>query len=539
MTTLYHFTSRWVLPKILREGINRGDVPIRPGVNWPEEGHGFSAPWLTDDPSWENQRGWTEFSILDKREVRLTVEIPEGAKNLVTWQWICEEYEVPEYWRIALETKGLRESGLYVYLTGIPTKWIKKVEIREGLSPLNALALPPNFHFLCNNHNSPAKPGPSKWKVITRTAFIRDAGNWIRSPNMSFPWSDMPVPLLRTLANANPNVAAQAGAAFCEKSGINLFLESTRKQVPALLPALLTMSGVSRWLNSKRMIIDISRQSCELLTAWEERFEGLPVVFGRAPWHKGVMFRVIYDAPGEEPAPLKIMMYMEPLEGEQAGVRFCVWVQGIHRRWCTVLPHPLLVGGTVSDLDTYTRMDRMLRTKPGLAIMEDGTRLDLGRLRRAGINAMAAIYADPTIVLGSRKAPRKNRSKRAGPVNKVRRLTLSYDGARLVTRRWVILPTEPQTEKIEHAPHKTPCEHQVQPHQWRVWVNTPKVHEKVLGTRTKQRKKKDGTIFTYTQYRVSRLRGKNGAFTRGKGIEPRHARIVTGVTDLNMPGSGV
>jgi hypothetical protein len=524
--TLYHFTSRWALPRILREGLLRGDVPVSPS-------RGFMAPWLTSDPLWSAQ-DWQSGSFLGKAEVRITVSVDTA--RLQSWGQIVEKFDVSEVWSDAMVAAGGKRPGAewFVHMGVVPVRQFTKWELRPGAHrPLDPTELPLTFAKI-KNAGTMKRPGKTVWTSETRRSFIQRSENWVRSPDMQFPWSDMPAALLATLSRAKPAEASEAGVVYCEEHGIDIRGgvpdHPSYAHIDKRLAARMTMAGVGRWLNSrKRSIIDISAQGVQLLGAWEERFQGLPLVF-RDPWRRGVMFRL-------ETETLPLLVYVEPMEGEEAGVRYVMWVQDGGKRWGTVLPRS--ADGVSDVLDTYTASDRALGVKNKLAITADGARLDLKTLRRVCINALAAMHEDPSIILGSRKAPRKNRAKKAGPVNKVRRLTLSYDGARLVMRRWVILPTEPQIVKIKHGPHKSPCEHDVEPHYWRPWVNTPKADEKVLGTRTKTRVR-DGKTTDYTQFRVKRWRGNPDGtpFKRGTGLKPRRARLVTGVSDLSLPEAG-
>jgi len=520
MKTLYHFTSRWVLPRILQKGITRGDVPIHPGETGnPEDGIGFSAPWLTADKGWDEQLSWTALSILNKQEVRLTVEVEETDPNLISWEQLCEKYQIPGYWQSALRTDPDKHDW-YIYLGGIPPQMIKQVEVLKGLRPLSALDLPTDFHYFSNDKNSPVRPGPSKLTKITRPNWVKETGNWVRSPNMKYPWSDMPTPLLRVLLGSSPEVASQHGRDYCEKRGINLAQDSPDQ----LCPAMITMEGVARWLHSSRKIVEVSKLSSKLLEAWEPRFTALPFVEEK-PWQYGLMFQM-EDA----------LMYAEPMMGREPGIRFAIWCKFPGGVWGTVSARDRQEGEWMT-CDTYTSLDHMLKSRSTLAIQPDGARLDLGKLRRVAINALAAVNENPrVIVAGKRKAPRSKGKE--GGVSRAKRMVLDFDAARLITKRWVILPTPPPTEKIQHKDHKSPCLHEVEPHMWRVWVNTPKAHEKVLETR--ERKDRKGN--TYYQYRVSRKRGKGGAYARGgRGADPVGAestRLVVGVEDLNMPGGG-
>jgi len=344
-----------------------------------------------------------------------------------------------------------------------------------------------------------------------------------------YPWSDMPMPLLRLLAGAHPDMAAERGAVYLRGKGVDFqggIPDDFRYgDVDRTVPAMITMSGVSRWLNGDRSIIDISAMSGKLLGDWEPRFEGLPVI-PESPWKKGTVF--CFEEWG-------CAMYVEPLDGEEPGIRYAVWIRDAHGTWGTVLPRHL--GSTVltvpGTLEIYNRLDHSLGTKSTLAIGEFGDRVPLGKIRRVAVNALSALNEDPQILLGKRKAPRHNRRKRMSLKAAVQNFTLSHDGARLVMRRWAVDSSEPQTEKIEHSQHKSPCLHTVQPHKWRIWVNTPEVNEVVIETREKQRTTRKGDVIIYTQYRVSRLRGKDGSYARGKGTPERRSRIIVGPEDLN------
>lgn len=343
---------------------------------------------------------------------------------------------------------------------------------------------------------------------------------------MPYPWSDMPKPLVRTLASCDPSRAVEIGVKLCATRGIDMNL--AYNGIDRSYPVFLTMSGLCRWMHSKRRLVDVSSKAFELLDAWEPRFMALPLLRSD-PWKNGLLLRF-------EDEPLQPMMYVEPMEGGDPGIRYVVWMRHEDGSWGTVVPDGLRLSQVAdSEIDSYTHLLHLMGKKSPLAVWEDSeVRLDLGKLRRVAVNALAAFNEDPQVlVMGSRKAPRRNRDK-AGPVRKVSRLTLSYDAACLVTRRWIILPTEEQQEKIDHRQHKSPCLHTVDPHYWRVWVNTPKVGEKVLETREKTRVKGSKTV-TYIQYRVKRLRGKDGAYSRGKGEPtPTSTRLVVGPEDINV-----
>ncbi|OHD21613.1 MAG: hypothetical protein A2Y38_02225 [Spirochaetes bacterium GWB1_59_5] len=122
---LYHFTAPTRLGFIMRQGINRGDVPITPRG-------GYNAPWLTDDPTFDAQ-GWSNGCREPKGSVRLTVELAEDDPLLRHWPALAQAEGVDPFWYQMLDTAG--SAGLassadhwYVYKGTIPTRWITGVE---------------------------------------------------------------------------------------------------------------------------------------------------------------------------------------------------------------------------------------------------------------------------------------------------------------------------------------------------------------------------------------------------------------------------
>ena len=272
---------------------------------------------------------------------------------------------------------------------------------------------------------------------------------------MPYPWSDMSYGLLKDLMSADPAEMGLVLSDLLREHGI----DHTRADgVDGMAPTALTFHALCRWLKGKRSVIDVSTSAGELLKAWAPRFAGL-LPGGDKPWEKGAIFRLKDGA-------ANVMVYAEPLE--DAGIRYCIWLQDPYKDWGTVLPKGQ-VDPVRSGLDTYTEQDRMLNAKPDLAIAEDGTRINAGRLRCIAVNSLAALHEDPRIILGYRKGAKRRRLRPAGPVARVRRLTLTYDAARLITRRWVTASPGESAEKTEHSPHATPCLHEVQPHDVRVW----------------------------------------------------------------------
>jgi hypothetical protein len=332
---------------------------------------------------------------------------------------------------------------------------------------------------------------------------------------MQYVWSDIPTELIHVLTNCDPKDAAEVGEAYCEKRGVQSRLGTGQGE-----PALLTFRGMSRWLHSPRRLIDVSTPSVELLQAWEPRFDALPMMEDR-PWQKGVMFHLGRGTPSDT------LVYAEPLEGNMPGIRYVVWSRLSDGTWGTSLPK----FGTSDDLDTFYYWDTIVGEKSKLAISPDGTRIPLDPIRKTCVNALAALFEDPIVLFGMRQA--KTARGTEGKVHRVHRQTLNYDGARLITKRWAELDAAAKAAEVARVetksrPHISPCLHTVEPHHWRVWVNALQKNETSLETR--KRTREDGTQFV--QYRVSRLRGKDGAYTRGNGVRPHESRLVTGPDDL-------
>ena len=122
---MYHFTSREQLLLIHKDQkILKGDVPLTP------QG-GYNAPWLTVDGEWGNQ-GWAK-SVLDKRAVRLTVQVPPDHPLLHHWHDICREHKVDDFWRQALakiDGVPMEDVNWYVFHGAIPWSWVITVDFR-------------------------------------------------------------------------------------------------------------------------------------------------------------------------------------------------------------------------------------------------------------------------------------------------------------------------------------------------------------------------------------------------------------------------
>jgi len=335
-----------------------------------------------------------------------------------------------------------------------------------------------------------------------------------------YPWSDMSFKLLKILGEDIPQRATLNAVAYCEEHD----LLSPGGDENVRESARLTLAAVSSWLHGRRQIIDISDAAKMSLLSHGPRFEALPPTFGD-PWMRGVIFRLDRGTANE------IMIYVEPVSGRvqstvvmTTGIHYLLWSR-TGERWGTSVSKD--VGMESLPLETFSYLDYLSGHKSVLAITNTGERIDLRTIRTLCINALAVMYEEPKLVIGERRAP--TAQGKAGHVQKVTRLTLNEDATRLVINKWTIIDKDAENkEKIKHSTHNRPCLHTVEPHYWRVWVNKKTSGEDALSTRTRTRT--DGTAFT--QYRVSRLRGKSGAYTRGGEVKALESRIVTGPTDI-------
>ena len=349
--------------------------------------------------------------------------------------------------------------------------------------------------------------------------------------HLSFPWSMMDSKMIGALASFEPHSMKMIEyiTGFCK--------ERELIDPDDIYPVTMTLTGVSSWLHGSRRLIELSGSSVGLLSAHAPRFEALPVSLG-APWKKGVVFfwntslhERLQTQKREHIVHDKAAAYVEPMAGEEPGIRACLWLREVYdggTQWSTVVDRRVNMSDLIYDVSllTYTRSDALYRT-PKLGLLEDGTRIDKSDMMALLINALAALHSDSQVDFGFRKAPR--RRGRTGAIRGVKRMTLTEDGARLVTRRWATLDRlDDEAPNIEHSKHRSMCLHTVNPHDTKVWVKAPKEYERVLDT--KDRVLKNGS--TSTLFCVVRKRGRKGAYARGSGLRPKQSRVVTGVEDL-------
>ena len=378
--------------------------------------------------------------------------------------------------------------------------------------------------------------------------------NWERTPGARYPFTDMPREHLVDLSNRLPSQEL-----WESPRPINHNESYIADADPGLFVHIMATEAVCRWLHSPRKIVSVSNDSADALLDWEPRFGDLPPAFTASdePWRDGTLFILDWPRTGSRSiAPgvasinnerrvdgADVAAYVEP-HGEELGVRFMIWARDIENKWCEVADRVgsntytaveqsihQYVGARVWKFDAANNV-RTRQSKLGILNDAGGTRIPIHEILIACINTLAAIHAEPTVIHGTRKLGRK-RNKRIGPINRVRKLTLEDHALSLVTRRWTTLPpdeTDEPTDKVEYKNRKSPCEHPVDPHYWRPWVNAPKVDETVLETRQRTRVRK-GKVETYTQYRVKRWRS---GCKRGEGIKPKVSHVVTGPGDLGV-----
>lgn len=89
---LFHYTALLYLPSIIREGINRGEVPIPRDIRTLVD----NAANLTTNPNDADQtRIWAE-GRLDKTKIRITVDVDQS--ELVTFRQLRERYDLTAKW---------------------------------------------------------------------------------------------------------------------------------------------------------------------------------------------------------------------------------------------------------------------------------------------------------------------------------------------------------------------------------------------------------------------------------------------------------
>lgn len=323
---------------------------------------------------------------------------------------------------------------------------------------------------------------------------------------------------IRRLATGEPVAAAQ--------SNVMSLIEGQERMGAMVLPQdahaiMIENEAIARWIRGPRRYIRLTDASKNILNWIEPRFRDLPINY-QAPWMNGLMLELAND----------VLCYIEPWEDSgDTGVRTCFWY--IDR----APPGPdwsIVMNRTVSwkkselppGMEFYTDMHCELDTASLLIRMDDNSRFPYRSYLHLAINALAAYHADPQVVVG-RRSRKMRKHKEKGHIQGVKRHTLTEDGTKLITRRWITVDYAPNVtaEKMTRT-HKGTSIHNVDPHQCKTWVRAPKTYEAILGT--KQSVTKKGKV---TLYCVSRNRGKPGGYARGGDLTTKKSTMVTGLDD--------
>jgi hypothetical protein len=126
---LYHFTSRPYWHFIKTEGITRGEVPITPEkiLNWPN---------LTSNPdpfvqAWAGSKA--AGCAMNKRAVRITVELPAQDENLMSWRELATRCGIERWWYRKLdEAGGWQAKNWWIYRGVIRPEWFSDVEFLDN-----------------------------------------------------------------------------------------------------------------------------------------------------------------------------------------------------------------------------------------------------------------------------------------------------------------------------------------------------------------------------------------------------------------------
>lgn len=109
---LYHFTSFWHLPSIVKEGaLTRGDVPT-------SFSEGFNAVWFTtEDSAKPGDHGL--FSAVNKTRVRIAVDFDLNDKHLYKWTDFAAKHLEPQWAASLDETGGGKAHTWYLYMCAV------------------------------------------------------------------------------------------------------------------------------------------------------------------------------------------------------------------------------------------------------------------------------------------------------------------------------------------------------------------------------------------------------------------------------------
>lgn len=134
---LYHFTAKFLLDSILKEGLTKGGMPIITDL-----GIRFARPlqWLTSNEEFEQI--WCDRKVLlqyDRNEVRLTIRIPKHDKknNLVKWDEFIERHKEFEQTAKYLNDSTGDYKNWYLFAGSIKPKWIEAIDYKPLIQLVN------------------------------------------------------------------------------------------------------------------------------------------------------------------------------------------------------------------------------------------------------------------------------------------------------------------------------------------------------------------------------------------------------------------
>ena len=153
---LYHFTCHEYMERISREGLNRGDVPLRRIAPLYET----NAVWLTDISQPEgcglsDAREFTEedrlqyFKVFgellppnsvypDKKAVRITVVIPSSDRRLKRWLNYGRKHCEPGFYDELVRADGRTHKHWWLYFGIIPPDQFRAVDYLNSTRPAAA-----------------------------------------------------------------------------------------------------------------------------------------------------------------------------------------------------------------------------------------------------------------------------------------------------------------------------------------------------------------------------------------------------------------
>lgn len=125
LARLYHFTCLCYLPLILRDGIQKGEVPV--GV-YPRNPN---AANLTGYGDRKGQEWFKSSNILDKTKVRLTVEVPHN--DITSFEAVASDYSLTEAWIMVIDPLKHRDRWYFAF-DGVSPENIVEVALAPGAS---------------------------------------------------------------------------------------------------------------------------------------------------------------------------------------------------------------------------------------------------------------------------------------------------------------------------------------------------------------------------------------------------------------------